>query len=318
MNLFQKVWCLVLFVLAPLAAADTISEGPFIIDFHPDDKVAAEEGLRDLAVARDEFAPHLTLGDEPVHIRIAHNMNEFMGLSGMYAHVGVNGVTRADHSSIVVKSPRLRSIGEDFRGTLRHELIHVLLHRNTDTERLPRWLNEGICMMLANEIRWESAIDVTRMHLTGRIIPIESIDRAFTAPGSNLEFSDAYAQALTMTRALFNEVGEEKFWSVVDALRTEPFPEALAEKGGITLDQFWADFNGGLWSISLVTTLRTGSFWGVITFLCLLTGLVRWWRNRRIMRGWVHEELDESETSFDWDRILEDADAWKRQHREDL
>ena len=303
--------------LAPLAAADAIAEGPFIVQYHPDDRSAAEEGLRDLMAARDEFARHLTLGDAPVTMRIAHSMNEFLGLSGIYAHVGVSGVTRADQSSIVVKSPRLRSISDDFRGTVRHELIHVLLHRNTDTDRLPRWLNEGICMMLANEIRWESTIDVTRMHLTGQIIPLASLDRAFMQPGSDLQFGDAYAQALTMTRALHDEVGEEAFWAVVTGLRTESFSQALADKGGITLEQFWDDFNGGLWGLSLMTTLRTGSFWGVIAFLCLLTGLARWWRNRRIMRGWEREEVEEVPAVFDWDRILDDADAWKREQRED-
>lgn len=317
MNFLRAGWCLLVLVLAPLAVADTLTGGPFIIQYHPDDRTAAEEGLRDLLAARDEFAPHLILGSAPVTLRIAHNMNEFLGLIGNFSHVGVNGVTRADQSSIVVKSPRLRSIGEDYRGTVRHELIHVLLHRNTDTERLPRWLNEGICMMLANEIRWESAIDVTRMHLTGSIIPLESIDRAFMIPGSDRQFGDAYSQALTMTRTLHDKIGDEAFWAVVLALRTESFPEALADKGGISVDQFWAEFTGGLWGLSVITTLRTGSFWGVITVLCLVTGLARWWRNRRIMRGWEKEDFSEVEDVFDWDRILEDADAWKRERRED-
>jgi hypothetical protein len=303
--------------LASLASADTLTKGPFTVEYHPDDHTAAEGALHDLLAARNEFSAHLPLGEAPVTVRIAHTMNEFLGLSGRFAHVGVSGVTRADQSSIVLKSPRLRSIDEDFRGTVRHELIHVLLHRNTDTQRLPRWLNEGICMMLANEIRWESAIDLTRMHLTGQIIPLESLDRAFMALGSERQFGDAYSQALTMTRALHDEVGEEAFWAVVAAVRTEPFSQALADKGGISLEQFWADFNGGLWGLSLITTLRTGSFWGVITGLCLVTGLARWWRNRRIMRGWEREELEESEDVFDWDRILDDADTWKGQKRED-
>lgn len=317
MKLLYAGWCLLFLLSAPWVVADTISEGPFTINFHADDRAVAEKGLRDLIAARDEFAVHLPLGDEPVTMRIAHNMNEFLGLSGMYAHVGVSGVTRADQSAIVVKSPRLRSIGDDFRGTVRHELIHVLLHRNTDTKQLPRWLNEGICMMLANEIRWESTIEVTRMHLSGQIIPLESLDRAFMQPGSDRQFGDAYSQALTMTRALFNEVGEDAFWNVVAALRTESFAQALTDKGGITLGQFWDDFNGGLWGLSLLTTLRTGSFWGLIAALCLITGLSRWWRNRRIMRGWEREEVEEGPEAFDWDRILDDADSWKRQQRED-
>ena len=319
MNLLRTGWCLFLILFwAPLAAADTLIKGPFIVDFHPDDRKVAEEGLRDLIALRDELVPRLPLGDEPVTMRIAHNMNEFLGLSGNYAHVGVSGVTRAAQSSIVVKSPRLRSLGDDFRGTVRHELIHVLLHRNTDTQRLPRWLNEGICMMLANEIRWESSIDVTRMHLTGQIIPLEALERVFAAPGGDRQFGDAYSQALTMTRALHDEIGDEAFWAMVKAMRTQSFSEALAAHSDITVEQFWDDFNGGLWGLSILTTLRTGSFWGLVAALCLVTGLSRWWRNRRIMRGWAQEEIDESPEAFEWDRILDDAEAWKRQQREDF
>lgn len=319
MNPIVRFISCLLLLFAARVAADTLTGGPFIIDYHADDRKTAEESLADLLAARDEFAERLPLGDEPVRVRIAHNMNEFIGLSGIYAHVGVSGVARPDQSSIVLKSPRLRSISDDYRGTVRHELIHVLLHRNTDTERLPRWLNEGICMMLANEIRWESTIDVTRMHLTGQIIPLESLDRAFLAQGGDRQFGDAYAQALTMTRTLHDMLGDDAFWAVILGLKQQAFPEALITHGKITVDEFWREFDHGLWGISLVTTLRTGSFWGVIAFLCLLAGLSRWWRNRRIMRGWEEEEATDSGPEvFEWDRILEDAEAWKRRQREEL
>lgn len=318
--LFRGCCLLILLLGHVTATADTISDGPFVVDFHPDDRGAAEDALTYLTRARAEFEARLPLGEEPVQVRVAHNMNEFLGLSGMYAHVGVNGVTRADQSVIALKSPRLRSIEDDYRGTVRHELVHVLLYRNTDTARLPRWLNEGICMMLANEIRWQSTIQVARMHLTGQIIPLESLDRAFLAPGSDRQFGDAYAQALSMTRHLHNELGEEVFWKVVQAMKTDSFGTALAD-AGLPMNEFWQNFSRGLWGLTLVTTVRTGSFWGLIAGLSIITFAVRYARNRRIMRRWDEEEAEaEAQSSpepFDWDHILEDADAWKRQQRED-
>jgi hypothetical protein len=35
------------------------------------------------------------------------------------------------------------------------------------------------------------------------------------------------------------------------------------------------------------------------------------------MRGWEREEVEEGPEAFDWDRILDDADSWKREQRED-
>lgn len=317
MRSFLRGCCLLLLLLGRWAAAETLTQGPFIIDYHPDDRQAAEDGLRYLVEAKAEFDPYLTLGEEPVTVRVAHNMNEFLGLSGVYAHVGVNGVTRSDKSTIALKSPRLRSIEDDYRGTVRHELVHVLLFRNTDTSRLPRWLNEGICMMLANEIRWQSALQVTRMHLSGGIIPITSLDRAFLAPGSDHQFSDAYAQALSMTRYLRNELGDEKFWAVVRGVRDESFEAAMISQGGLPVQEFWRDFSRGLWGMTLVTTLRTGSFWGAIACLCIVTYLIRRIRNRGTVRRWSEEEDPKEPEVFDWDRILDDAEAWKRQQREE-
>lgn len=304
--------CALLVLLSGRVSAETLSEGPFIVDFHPEDRQAAEDGLQYLVEARAEFESKLPFGDEPVTMRIAHDMNEFLGLTGIYAHVGVNGVTRADHNAIAVKSPRLRSIEDDYRGTVRHELVHILLHRNTDTERLPRWLNEGICMLLANEIRWQSTIQVTHMHLTGQIISLPVLEQTFRAPGSDRQFSDAYAQALSMTRYLHNEVGEEKFWAMVAAMKSESFESAMATVGGLPVDDFWHDYTRGLWGVSIVTTLRTGSFWGLIALLSIVAFLARWWRNRRIVRRWDDDRLDGAPEIFDWDQILEDAEAWKR------
>ncbi len=299
-------------LVAISASADTLAEGPFIVDYHPDDKQAAEDGLRYLVEAREEFEPLLPFGNEAITMRIAHDMNEFLGLTGIYAHVGVNGVTRADRNAIAVKSPRLRSIEDDFRGTVRHELIHVLLYRNTDTENLPRWLNEGICMMLANEIRWQSTIQVARMHLTGQIIPPSALDQAFRAPGSDRQFGDAYAQALSMTRALYSDLGEERFWAVVKAMREEPFDRAMVSAGALDVETFWSGYTGSLWGVTIITTLRTGSFWGLIAVLSIVAFLVRWWKNRRIVRRWEDEDDPLAPEVFDWDRILDDADSWKR------
>lgn len=313
MKYLRAVICLLAGALAFMVQAETLTAGPFIVDFHPDDQRAAEEGLRYLLEARDEFESRLPLGDAPVTMRIAHDLNEFLGLTGSYGHVGVNGVARASQSSIAVKSPRFRSIEDDYRGTVRHELLHILLHRNTDTDRLPRWLNEGICMMLSNEARWQSTIEVTRMHLTGQIISMPVLEQTFRAPVSDRQFGNAYAQALSMTRHLHNELGEEAFWAVVGAMNALPFEEAMQSAAGLSVSDFWADYSRGLWGVSLVTTLRTGSFWGVIAFLCLVAFFVRWRRNRRIVRRWEEEHDGEEVVEvFDWDRILEDAEAWKR------
>jgi len=52
---------------------------------------------------------------------------------------------------VAVRAPYLVEGPASFAGTLRHELLHVLLARNVNLDHLPRWLNEGIAMRYARE-----------------------------------------------------------------------------------------------------------------------------------------------------------------------
>ena len=287
--------CICVALSVGMACADTLQDGAFAIDFDESDRAVAEQTLGWLLEAEQEFSPTLPLGPERVRVRIASNMNEFLGLSGTYAHVGVSGVTRASESHIALKSPRLRGVEDDYRGTVRHELVHVLLHRNTNTQNLPRWLNEGICMMLANEMRWESSLQVARMYLSGQLMEPAQLERAFTMPGNDHQFGNAYAQALSMTRHLRDELGEETFWTVIGAMKSESFGGALVSETQLTGQTFWAGYESSLWGLTLISLLRTGSFWGAISGLCVLAFLVRQWRNRAILRRWESEEETDEE-----------------------
>jgi len=307
------VFCMALLIMAPAARAETLEGDRFIIEYHPNDLQVAKDTLAWLEAARKEFDPLLPMGDEPVRVKIASNVNEFVGLTGTYAHVGVSGVTRADQSHIALKSPRLRPLGDDYRGTVRHELVHVLLHRNTNTDNLPRWLNEGLCMMLANELRWGSALQVAQMHLTGQLLEPAALDVAFRAPGSDHQFGNAYAQALSMTRHLRDKVGDGPFWSLIPAMRDASFPQALLAQTGMTAQEFWEGYRGGLWGLTIMSILQTGSFWGAVSFLCIFVFMIRHLRNRAILRRWeAGEDSDSGDTPFDWDSVLADSEDWKR------
>ena len=57
--------------------------------------------------------------------------------AGPYAKPNVAGIALPGQGIIAVKAPRLMPQGFDFNGTIRHELIHVLLARNVPAGRLP-------------------------------------------------------------------------------------------------------------------------------------------------------------------------------------
>jgi len=314
---------LALFVLlaAPVSADQidqAIQRGPFTVHFAETDTRIAEQSLVVLEEAVVEYDQWFSLGEEPVTVHIAPSLDAFRRFAPHFLQLNVSGVARPDQGEIYLKSPRLRGVQDDYAGTIRHELLHILLYRNTDTRALPRWLNEGICMMLANEYRWAAPLTVARMYLGNRIIPYHRLDHAFLTPGSDTEFGDAYAQALSMTRALRDHLGDEKFFGVVLATDNMSFADAMREVGGIDPLAFWQMYERSLRKIALVGTMASGSFFGPAAILLIVAFFRKRMSNRRIMARWEEEELAADGVElFNWDDHVEDPEAWNEGQDDD-
>lgn len=296
------------------------SQGDLIIvEHHPDDAALAARSRAILEDALREFAPRLPPGDAPIRLIIAHTYHEFMQHAGRFALGNVNGIAHPERGLIVVKPPRLRVRG-DYAGTLRHELVHILLHRNTDTDALPRWLNEGIAMSLANEYYWASIITVAHMFVRGRIIEYRHLDMALLRPGEEMVFGDAYAQALSMTRYMRNWLGVDVFWAVVLGAREMSFGDALRAFAGRSPRDLWNGYRRSLWMVAVIGIMASGSFFTPAAFLLIAAYIRRRHKDKKIMRRWAAEEADDAAagiTVFSWDEVTEDPDAWKQGNGEE-
>lgn len=282
------------------APAAEFERGILRVTFHEDDRAVAERSGAILGAALTEFEGRLPAGETPIHLIIAPTMDAFTAHAGRFSQVTVSGIAKPRQGLIVLKSPRLRALGADYAGTLRHELVHVLLFRNADADRVPKWLNEGTAMLLANEYRWASPFQVARMFVGRRIIEYRNLDLAFLAPGTEMAFGDAYAQALSMTRFLFNEVGEDAFWAVILGTKTLSFPDSLRENGGISPRVYWQRYRRSLWRVTAIGTMASGSLFTPAAFLLILAYLRQRRRNRRKLARWAVEEADGGRV-FSWD-----------------
>lgn len=291
--------------LACTSMAEELASPPFVIEYTPADAAVARDSADLLQAALREFAPRLRAGDTPIRVIIAGTRADFVRQVGMFSQFRVAGVARPDQGRIILQSPRIRMEGEDYNGTLRHELLHVLLYRNTNTEALPRWLNEGLCMSFANEYYWESTTTVARMFFMGRVIPLHKLDQAFTTPGDDQAFSDAYAQALSLVHFMREHLGDDTFWHVVLSTRDKDFEVALKTTSGWDMQDLWSKYHASLWSVALLGALASGSLFGPAAVLVVIA----WWRirskNRRRMA--VMEEQERHEPiDVSWQEINED------------
>jgi hypothetical protein len=268
-----------------------MERGGVRVEFPPNAKQLAEESLATLDVARNELKDRLPQSPAMLHVVICDTDATFKTYAGALATRSVLAIAKPEDDLIVLKTPALVPAGSDYTGTVRHELIHILLRHNVTTDNLPRWLNEGIAMVLSGENRWESRSLIASMYLNGRILTYRELELSFLDPGNEIEFGDAYAQAYSMTQYLLDELGEDRFWALLHSLDGRTFGAALEAELGMVPYDFWAEWKGSLgWTALLFSILS-----GVTLFqLMALLLIVAYWRKRRrglrVIRQWEEED----------------------------
>jgi hypothetical protein len=298
------------------SAAETISDGSIHVQFNAEDSVYAARALETLTSATAEFASQLPAGDAPITAIICRTPAEFRQLAGPHGRIDIAGFARPYEGLIVVHSPVSRIEPYDYHGVLRHELIHVLLARNTQEGYMPRWLNEGLSMRLSGEYRWRSVYHVGRMYADGRLMRYDDLSLVFTTMGEEGQFGDAYAQSLSMTKFLQEHLKDEEFWGLIHDMRSIPFGEALIKHTRWTPNEFWDAWRASMWRSALLFSTVSGVTLFQIGALLLVAA---WWRKKRkakrLLAQWDEDENEplapwevfDQEEQYPWEEDEEDT-----------
>jgi len=299
------------------AGEQRLSDGILTVVHDSFDTYLAHETIVILRESLAEYTSRLPAGNDPITVYLCRTMQEFKARAGAYGQARVGGVAKADTGVIIAKTPALLPPHAQFRGMIRHELIHVLLARNTEAAFVPRWFDEGIAMVLSKEMRWESSLEVARMYVQRRLIPYIELNFAFAPIGDESTFGGAYAQALSMTRWLIKHMGEDRFWQLVQSLRAISFEDALHIHANLTpagLDDGW---RASLWKVALIASLVSGfSAFQLMAFLAVVAYVYKWRRGRRILRQWEEEEGGES-PAVPWESAEEPPSPWEEEDDDD-
>lgn len=269
-----------LLTICGIAFAETLESPPFVVEFDPGDREIAAHSVTVLQSALAGFAARLPAGEKSVRIAIAPSNEAFEKAFGADDARNIQGFA-SGAEQIVMKPPRLLRPGTNYDSVLRHELVHVLIARNTDPENMPRWFNEGIAMLVSNEIEWSGPTTVAWMYLSGNLIPYTQLHEVFEDPRDEQTFGEAYAQSLSMTRHLYDTLGEEAFWSFVIRLREIPFNDALQERAGMPPLVFYSTWKRSLRYTSWASWLVSGFFVFQAAAILTILAYLRKRRNRR-------------------------------------
>jgi hypothetical protein len=104
---------------------------------------------------------------------------------------------RAGENTIAIDLLRAK---QDVRGTLKHELSHLVLGHHINKGNLPRWLNEGVSQWASDGVSELLMVGrsttLGRAVLLGRLIPLRNLRRGF--PNGDKALQLAYEQSLSI------------------------------------------------------------------------------------------------------------------------
>lgn len=200
MNLKSKVlFTLSLIFLPFLLLAEPIVKKPFIYYFTETTPVNSVEKL-DQKIR--EYLPEIehklnTKLEAYAHIYLAQTKSEFYQVTRGTVPRWAGGVATPGENKIVVKSPQFFGQGVPLETLTLHEITHLLVHQATDGNYIPRWLNEGLCVVLSGEARTGSLARLGRAAAAKRLMGLPRVDDVlrFSAHDADLACAESRSAA---------------------------------------------------------------------------------------------------------------------------
>jgi hypothetical protein len=258
-----------------------------------------EPGLDDAAMELADELPgwwsdiELALGrdlDDDLTIHLVSHAGMVAKATGM--PTWVSGVAHSPTGQIAISMHDPDGSRSDLDTLLRHELVHVALHRATGGAELPRWFHEGVAESLANEVDLMRA-EALAGAVFGRGVPrLEHMEAEFR--GDARQASVAYAAARDFATWLrYHDPDEAHFRQLLSQLRNgRGFEQSFDDAYGVPLEQLDREWREGLFGRFMWFPLL-GS--GSLPFLLLGPAVAFAWvrRRKRLAADWARLDAED-------------------------
>jgi hypothetical protein len=232
---------------------------------------------------------------KPVDVIIASTVEEFQRVqpAGSQVPTWAIGVAYPAQNLIILLSPKAHQRGRiDLVRTFQHEVIHIVLGQAfKGKENVPRWLDEGLAMIAADEWSVSRLSTMTFAALGRKLIPMDEIIGSF--PWDPQQAEIAYCQSFYFISFLKGRFGSEAFKQFLqEYVRDKNFRRAIQDayqKSWPEMEQEWLDYLRLRFSwIPLITSSTT--LWFLATLIFLLGYLRKKRMNRLKLAEWTREE----------------------------
>jgi len=287
---------------ATAAPPRSLATGRFLFVFaEPDRNVAthlAEVGPE--AVARIENRLHIHL-EVPIRVHIQEQLH----IPGGVEVAGwIEGLAIPNRNTILLRSPRVSRTPLELETVFAHELTHLALHRRVP-HGLPRWLDEGLAMLVSRELRPGDIPILARLAATQSLTDFTGGRPDFGGPRAPRA---AYAQALSMVHYLKQRDGWEGLARLLNRLAAgDGVATAVATVYGQGLHATVDDWQSAVrLRYTWLPLILSGSLVWFLASPVVGLGLLRKWRigQRRIREMAEEEAIAEATDGLEhqWER----------------
>lgn len=200
-----------------------------------------------------------------------------------------------DKNLIVLDTSRVYVKPFTLESTLKHELCHILLHRNIESKNLPRWLDEGVCQWASGGIA-EIIVDsgegtLPKAAVSDSMISIRNLTRF---PNDEKSLLLAYEESKSIVEYIVSEYREQGILQVLEYLKQGYSADDSISKGLLVatseLENKWIAHlkRRHTWFSYLGQHIYT-----ILFFLAALATVYGFIRLLKKKRAYVDEEEDE-------------------------
>jgi hypothetical protein len=204
----------------------------------------------------------------------------------------VSGYAIGETSTIVLFPARAQRYPHNgLAELLRHEIAHIMIHRASWGEPVPRWFHEGLAVTAGARWTFEDRARLTLGMLSSSQLNLAALERGFS--GSELEIQRSYALSVAFVRHLLNEFGADTPRRIFSAMQSgATFEEAFLQSTGRALKLVERDFFRRLTVTNRWIPFFTSSLalWLGISLLALWAMRRRRARNAAMRELWELEE----------------------------
>ena len=178
---------------------------------------------------------------------------------------------------------------------IRHEISHLYQNKIKNSHTFPSWFKEGMAMAMAKEFSIDSRYLVSRALWMNCLLDLNDLDKFSTL--NETEINLAYEQSLIAYEKIIKLFKKNSIQDILFKMNNEnlTFHIAFEKVLNISVEDFEDKYNQELNTLWAVIFNKSNFWFFIATIILFIIFIAVKLRNRKIIKKWEIEELNELE-----------------------